>query len=127
MKGFILKDLLLTLIIILILFPVIVYFTKIVSGFEIYDKRIQDEISLLNLSKRLIIIDDIELSNSALSYRDDDQLMTLKFDGERVYLSPGYQLILDDVSEVQFYEDSGVIYISYIKEDRYYERALTIA
>ena len=127
MKGFILKDLLLTLIIILILFPVIVYFTKIVSGFEIYDTRIQDEISLLNLSKRLIIIDDIELSNSALSYRDNDQLMTLKFDGGRVYLSPGYQLILDDVSEVQFYEDSGVIYISYIKEDRYYERALTIA
>ena len=54
-KGYILKDFLLGIIVFMMLFPVVVKSAEIVSGLNFVDAQLGDELSILQLRRKMII------------------------------------------------------------------------
>lgn len=117
-KGFILKDYLLSLLIMISLLPIIVGSLKISSNYLINDSDIQDELSIMQLREKLIIASDIEIDNGQLNYRIGDDFYELKFNKGRLYLTPGYQLFLDEVESCCFDIENNTLMIKYVKQNK---------
>ena len=126
MRGFILKDYLLSLLIIMILMPIIVACLEVITTFRYIDSRLQDEIALYHLQRRTLIASDFAISSDTVSFTSNEKQWTIHYDGKRVYLTPGYQLFLDDVDKASFYSDGNYLYIYYEKEGDSYEKVITI-
>ncbi len=126
MRGFILKDYLLSLLIIVILMPVVVACLRVITTFRYIDSRLQDELALYHLQRRTLIADGFTISADTVSFTSEGKEWTIRYDGQRVYLTPGYQLFLDDVDAATFYSDGGYLYIYYEKEGQSYEKVITV-
>ncbi len=126
MRGFILKDYLLTLLIIIILMPIVVATLEVITTFRYIDSRLQDEIALYHLQRRTLIASDFSISSDTVSFISEEKQWTIHYDGNRIYLTPGYQLFLDDVDTATFYSDGTYLYIYYEKEGQSYEKVITI-
>ena len=117
-KGFILKDYLLSLLIMIGFLPIIVGSLKISSNYLINDSDIQNELSIMQLREKLIIASDIEIDNNQLNYRIGDDFYELKFNKGRLYLTPGYQLFLDEVESCCFDIENNTLMIKYVKQNK---------
>lgn len=125
-NGFILKDLLIALCAIMIVFPLVISIAQTVSNFKLFDERIADMIALEAMKRKLVIVKDFKVYDDKISYADDDHEWTLKYDDERLYLTPGYQLILNNIDDLHFFSDDGLIFMTYRKDGHYHEEMLTI-
>ena len=125
-SGFILKDLLIALLIVVIMFPIVVSIVDVVSSFRMIDDRLIDEIAILHLQRRMILAEDISVSAKEVSFQSDGEFWTLKSDDERVYMTPGYQLFLAGADRADFYSDGKYIYLVYSKDNKEYEKIITI-
>ena len=121
-KGYILKDFLLGLIVFMMLFPVVVKSAEIVSGLNFVDAQLGDELSILQLRRKMIISENIVINGNSISFIIGDTEFTLKYEEHRLYLTPGYQLFLNDIDGLRFKNMDGMIFIEYEKNNKRYER-----
>lgn len=121
-KGYILKDFLLGIIVFMMLFPVIVKSAEIVSGLNFVDAQLGDELSILQLRRKMIISENIVINGNSISFIIGDTEFTLKYEEHRLYLTPGYQLFLNDIDGLRFKNMDGMIFIEYEKNNKRYER-----
>lgn len=124
-RGFILKDYLLSLLVMMTLLPIIIMALHLVVEYEYFDTRIQDDLSILQLRRKLILAKDFDLVYPNLNFNLEGQEWTLYYDGKRLYLGPGYQLFIDDVEELNYIFDNGVVLLNYVKKGQEYTRYLT--
>lgn len=113
--GFILKDYLLSLVVMLILLPIIVSSLKVVADYHIYDERVQDELSITQLRNKLLIGKDFEIENDNLKYRIGQDEWQLRCNKDRLYLAPGYQLFIDHLDACAFNLNGSTIELIYQK------------
>lgn len=101
--------------------PLITTALRILSSFKMYDPSIGDMLSFEKLKRELIIAYDIDLTSNQLSFKigEDDHVLT--YDGSRLYLTPGYQLFLDDVDSLCFIKEDDEIYLEYLKDQKEYK------
>lgn len=125
-KGFILKEYLLSLIIIMIFFPLIISAARLISDVEYFDHELQNELSILKLRDKLITANIKSIDNFNVIYEQDNVEWLLKYDGSRLYLSPGYQLFLDNVDDLNFMIKDDLLYVNYYIDNKNYERYLKI-
>lgn len=125
-KGFILKEYLLSLIIIMIFFPLIISAARLISDVEYFDYELQNELSILKLRDKLITANIKSIDNFNVIYEQDNVEWLLKYDGSRLYLSPGYQLFLDNVDDLNFMIKDDLLYVNYYIDNKNYERYLKI-
>lgn len=125
-KGFILKEYLLSLIIIMIFFPLIISAARLISDVEYFDHELQNELSILKLRDKLITANIKSIDNFNVIYEQDNVEWLLKYDGIRLYLSPGYQLFLDNVDDLNFMIKDDLLYVNYYIDNKNYERYLKI-
>ena len=121
-KGYILKDFLLGIIVFMMLFPVVVKSADIVSGLNFVDAQLGDELSILQLRRKMIISENIVINGNSISFIIGDTEFTLKYEEHRLYLTPGYQLFLNDIDGLRFKNMDGMIFIEYEKNNKRYER-----
>lgn len=121
-KGYILKDFLLGIIVFMMLFPLVVKSAEIVSGLNFVDSQLGDELAILQLRRKMIISEDIAIDGNSLSFMTGDTEFTLKYADHRLYLTPGYQLFLNDVDGFRFKITDGLIFVEYEKNSKRYER-----
>ena len=121
-KGYILKDFLLGIIVFMMLFPVVVKSAEIVSGLNFVDAQLGDELSILQLIRKMIISENIVINGNSISFIIGDTEFTLKYEEHRLYLTPGYQLFLNDIDGLRFKNMDGMIFIEYEKNNKRYER-----
>ena len=121
-KGYILKDFLLGIIVFMMLFPVVVKSAEIVSGLNFVDAQLGDELSILQLRRKMIISENIVINGNSISFIIGDTEFTLKLEEHRLYLTPGYQLFLNDIDGLWFKNIDGMIFIEYEKNNKRYER-----
>lgn len=124
-SGFILKDYLLSLLVVMTLLPIIIASLRLVVKYDYFDTRIQDELSILHLRQKLILAEDFDYNYPNLSFTLEEREWTLYYDGKRLYLSPGYQLFIDDVEELKYIFSEGMVLLNYVKEGKEYTRYLT--
>ena len=125
-KGYILKDFLLGIIVFMMLFPVVVKSAEIVSGLNFVDAQLGDELSILQLRRKMIISENIVINGNSISFIIGDTEFTLKYEEHRLYLTPGYQLFLNDIDGLRFKNMDGMIFIEYEKNNKRYERNRSI-
>ena len=123
-KGFILKDYLLSLLIMSSLLPILIGSLKISSNYLIKDSSIQDELSVMQLREKLIIAKDIKINTDNITYRVGKDFYELKFNKGRLYLTPGYQLFLDEIENCYFDIENNTLIIKYVKQNKNYAWAL---
>ena len=121
-KGYILKDFLLGIIVFMMLFPVVVKSAEIVSGLNFVDAQLGDELSILQLRRKMIISENIVINGNSISFIIGDTEFTLKYEEHCLYLTPGYQLFLNDIDGLRFKNMDGMIFIEYEKNNKRYER-----
>ena len=121
-KGYILKDFLLGIIVFMMLFPVVVKSAEIVSGLNFVDAQLGDELSILQLRRKMIISENIVINGNSISFIIGDTEFTLKYEEHRLYLTPGYQLFLNDIDGLRFKNMDGMIFIEYERNNKRYER-----
>ena len=121
-KGYILKDFLLGIIVFMMLFPVVVKSAEVVSGLNFVDAQLGDELSILQLRRKMIISENIVINGNSISFIIGDTEFTLKYEEHRLYLTPGYQLFLNDIDGLRFKNMDGMIFIEYEKNNKRYER-----
>ena len=108
----------------MILLPIIIMALNLIVDYEYFDTRIQDELSILQLRKKLILAKDFNLVYPNLDFELEGDRWTLYYDGKRLYLSPGYQLFMDDVEALDYILDEEMILVNYVKKGQEYTRYL---
>ena len=118
-RGFILKDYLLGLLIVVIMIPLLNAPYRLIDSLKFNDDLLLDIISIEKLKRELLMTEIIEVKKEVLDYLKEGEERKLIFNDHRLYLSPGYQLFLKDVDDLSFsYDDKGV-YMTYLKDGKY--------
>lgn len=118
-RGFILKDYLLGLLIVVIMIPLLNAPYRLIDSLKFNDDLLLDIISIEKLKRELLMTEIIEVKKEVLDYLKEGEERKLIFNDHRLYLSPGYQLFLKDVDDLSFSYDGKVVYMTYLKDGKY--------
>lgn len=80
----------------------------------------QDQMAILQLRQILAISSDVEIEDNRLSLIYEHEEIEIKFDRNRIVRTPGYEILMEKVDEVEFYEEDDEIYLVYKKENQEY-------
>ena len=90
-----------------------------------YDySEINDEIAMYQLRELLLIAYDIEIYDDEINFTYQDKTFRLSLINNRLILTPGTQIYLDEVGDLYFTQSDGLIYVNYEKDDRQYQKVL---
>lgn len=118
-RGFILKDYLLGLLIVVIMIPLLNAPYHLIDSLKFNDDLLLDIISIEKLKRELLMTEVIEVKKEVLNYLKEGEERKLIFNDHRLYLSPGYQLFLKDVDDLSFSYDGKGVYMTYLKDGKY--------
>ncbi len=121
-KGFATRNLialLITLSILPLAVSIITYCASLKQNYNL----INSEIALIDLRRIMLISYDIEINDNQLDFIYHNEDYHLVYINDKLILTPGTQIILNNIKEVSFYEINDAIYLKYIDEDnKEYER-----
>lgn len=120
-KGFIATRTLMALFIVMLYLPLMVNVLLYVSQIDSRYDLLNDEISLVQLRRILLLSYDIKISNSSISFIYGGNTRYLSMINGRLVLTPGYQMFLDKVEGLHFEQKEGLIYLIYDKDEKEYE------
>lgn len=123
-KAFILKDYLLSLLIVMTLFPIIISAMRLLSDLEMYDYQIQDILSINQLRERLLAADDYHFKANDVCFYLKEKENCLRFNNSKLYMYPGYLLYLNDISDLNFEIEADVLFVNYYKYGSYKRYAI---
>lgn len=117
-RGFTSLRTIVALIITLTLLPIACNVISYAANLKFEYDLVNDEISLYQLRRILLIAYDVENSGDSLNfiYHNDDYKLSLI--NNRLVLQPGYQMFLDKVDDLTFIEEGNAIYIQYEKHNK---------
>lgn len=118
-RGFILKDYLLGLLIVVIMIPLLNAPYHLIDSLKFNDDLLLDIISIEKLKRELLMAEITEVKKEVLNYLKEGEERKLIFNDHRLYLSPGYQLFLKDVDDLSFSYDGKGVYMTYLKDGKY--------
>ena len=125
-KAFFLKDYLVALIIMLMMFPFIASSFGVISYFKNFDTNLRDMLAIENLKRRMTLIEDVIYDNNSIEFKRFDKVWNLNYKNNKLYLSPGYQLYLDNIDSLHFEIDHNSLYINYVKDNKNFRRAIAV-
>ena len=76
-----------------------------------------NELALIDLRRRLLIAYDLNIEENRLEFINNGETNYLYYVNDKLILSPGTQIYLNDVKDVYFNLENGVIYLNYITND----------
>ena len=123
-KGFIAIRTLIALAIVMSYLPLMTNILLYVSNIDYRYDLINDELSLLQLRRIMMLSYDVEISNNSISFIYGETNRSLSMINGRLVLSPGYQMFLDKIEGAHFEERDELIYLYYVKDDKEYETVI---
>lgn len=112
--GYILEQLLITLLVCAFLIPVAMVILAVLSRMIASPADFQDEAAIAQLRHVINVSSDFECSGSELSFihHGERQRLVLR-NGNLDLIDPGTQIFLSDLSEVSFSVSNDLIYVTY--------------
>lgn len=123
-KGFIAIRTLIALAIVMSYLPLMTNILLYVSNIDYRYDLINDELSLAQLRRIMMLSYDVEISNNSISFIYGETNRSLSMINGRLVLSPGYQMFLDKIEGAHFEERDELIYLYYVKDDKEYETVI---
>lgn len=120
-RGFISTRTIIALLITITILPIAVYVIGYASNLSFNYEIINDEISLFQLRRILLIAYDVNNNGDCLNFIYHNDNYSLSLVNNRLVLEPGYQMFLDNVDQIEFYEVNNAIYLKYVKGSDEYE------
>lgn len=123
-NGFILVEVLLVLMIMIALIPVTIICIRPFNGLLSFKEEIQDQISLSQMRRILLLSYDIEMDGDELHflYQEKERILSLK--NNHLVLSPGTQIFLSEIEDAGFFSENECIYLRYERGGQSYEKVL---
>ena len=120
-RGFTSLRTIVALLITMSILPIAVDVISYASNLKYEYDLVNDEISLFQLRRILLIAYDVNNNGYSLDfiYHNDDYSLSLI--NNRLVLQPGYQMFLDNVDYLEFKEEGNAIYIEYEKNNKEYK------
>lgn len=119
-RGFISLRTVVALLITLTILPLAVYGLTYSVNLKFTYDEINDEIALLHLRRILLLAYDVNNNGYSLDFIYHNDNYSLSLINGRLVLQPGYQMFLDNIDDLSFYEDGNSIYIRYEKNNKEY-------
>lgn len=120
-RGFISINTLVAFIVTLSIIPLAVSVISSVANINISYTEVNDELALLDLRRKLLIAYDVKNNGNSLSFIYDNDDFELSLINNRLVLTPGYQMFLDDIDYIEFVEEGNSIYIRYGRKNKEYK------
>lgn len=120
-RGFIELRTIIALLITITMLPLATYIITFASNLDFSYDEINDEISLLELRKILLIAYDVRNDGGNLNFIYDDTNYSLSLINNRMVLQPGYQMFLDKIDDLEFINEGNSIYVKYNKNNKEYK------
>ncbi len=115
-QGSLLIDCLITLLVLVSLLSLINDFLRVQRSKLIFDK-LQDEVSLSQLRRSLLLAKDFCLSENNLQFRINDEVKELELVNHKLILRPGVQIFLENIDQISFVNEENKWYLLYWQND----------
>lgn len=117
-RGFISIRYLIALCIAMSILPIVVFVMMQSTNFYFDYSIVNDEMALLQLRRIMLLSYDVNNYGDSLSFLYKNKDYELELINNRLILSPGYQMFLDEVDDLYFDEDGNVLNIYYEKKGK---------
>ncbi len=108
---------LIALLITLTILPLAISIFSFVANIKPNYNLLNNELALIDLRRRLLIAYDLNIEENRLEFINNGETNYLYYVNDKLILSPGTQIYLNDVKDVYFSKENGVIYLNYITND----------
>lgn len=108
---------LIALLITLTILPLAISIFSFVANIKPNYNLLNNELALIDLRRRLLIAYDLNIEENRLEFINNGETNYLYYVNDKLILSPGTQIYLNDVKDVYFNLENGVIYLNYITND----------
>lgn len=115
-KGFLLTDLLFSLLAVSLMVPLTITCLLCLSGGVKKEERMQDEIGIAQLRRYLLCTDQMEVGDDTIHFDKKNKQMCLQLSNRHLAVTPGFQMFLDNIDDVSFEEENSRIIMTYWKE-----------
>ena len=105
---------LIALLITLTILPLAISIFSFVANIKPNYNLLNNELALIDLRRRLLIAYDLNIEENRLEFINNGETNYLYYVNDKLILSPGTQIYLNDVKDVYFSKENGVIYLNYI-------------
>ena len=119
-KGLI-EQVLLNVLITICLLPLLFMSIKSLISLPLHFDKMQDEIAIRQIQKILSLSYEREYSNNQLKFRYQGEEFVFYIYEDKLILKPGTQIFLSDIDNFNFLLKDGLLYLSYERENKYYE------
>ena len=116
-RGFTYGRTLMALLITLTILPLAISIFSFVANIKPNYNLLNNELALIDLRRRLLIAYDLNVEENRLEFINNGETNYLYYVNDKLILSPGTQIYLNDVKDVYFSKENGVIYLNYITND----------
>ncbi|MBR2802726.1 MAG: hypothetical protein IKE21_09170 [Erysipelotrichaceae bacterium] len=123
-KGYTLTSFLLSLLCALLLLPLLVSSFKAAAVLPFHYRENGDEIALRQMRRILAVSYERECRGSELCFRYQGEEYRFYEVNQRLVLSPGTQIFLEEVEKVFFFTQEGALILHYERGKDSYERVL---
>ncbi len=122
-KGFIKSRYLIALLITLSILPISSTIFRLLSFINPDYNLVNNEIALMDLRRILLIAYDLQISDYQIDFIYHNDNYRLYYVNDKLILSPGTQIYLNDIKEANFFVKNGCLYLRYVTNDnKEYER-----
>ena len=116
-RGFTYGRTLIALLITLTILPLLISIFSFVANIKLNYNLLNNESALIDLRRKLLIAYDLNVNDNSLEFKNNGETNYLYYVNDKLILSPGTQIYLNDVKDVYFNKENGVIYLNYITND----------
>lgn len=124
-NGMIMTNFLVTLVTFMLSINVIFSCMNIISKHNFYEENLQDLIGLSQLSRYLILADEIKIENNCIHFKYLDKDMKVDVVNKNLIIQPGTQFVIVNVDYLNFYIENNLLYIEYKRNKNNFKMVIT--
>lgn len=106
------------------LIPLVYVSMRLLFQHHYFNQEAQDEIALYQLRKKLLLMDEFAMTQTTLQGKYYDEELQLTFKNNHLYLQPGTQIFLTELSDGYFTREENVYVFHYIRNNRWVSRVI---
>lgn len=126
-RGFSKLELVVTVYIFLLLLPLLLNIYKTIASLNFYYYDVSGNMSIVQLRKILLLSYDIEVNDNYLSFNYQDKDYEIYLANDHLIMTPGTQIIYEDVVDATFYIENDCIFSEILKDEKYEKICLSKA
>ena len=125
-RGTLTAEALAALFAVMLCLPVTVTVCGTMARMTSFDAELQDAVGILQAQRLLVGAGSVHTDGQVLYFRTGLKDFRMSLVNDHLIIQPGTQIVLADIDRAGFRTEEGVVILSYTREEKQYEAALTV-